>query len=407
MEEISAKRSDFATGISLLLPVTLSTMAIILLAPILPQLQAQFADAPGAEYLVPMILTVPALCVALLSPVAGILGDYFGRRRLLMLSLLVYGVVGVAPVFLTSIWAILASRIGVGITEALIMTLSTTMIGDYFHGERRDKWLAAQTAFGSLSALLFFNVGGLLGTIGWRAPFWVYASALLMLLAVVAFTREPGKDKGEAGHERHLHNVSWAGFPWLSMAGIIAVTIFASVLFYTVQIQTAPGLVILGLDNPAQIGFLTSIASIGVPLGTLIYSRVPLTPVRWLLLIEFSIFGIGFMAMSNAQTVPAFIIGCALNQVGAGMILPTLLVWAMSQLAFEVRARGTGVWQSAFALGQWLSPIAITIIASRAGGLLPSFSWLSFIAIGAAVLTLLGYFIARGGGGNAPKPVEG
>jgi MFS family permease len=91
------------TGVSLLLPITLSTMAIVLLAPILPQLLAEFSAIPGYEFWVPMILTVPALCVALLSPVAGILGDRFGRRRLLLWSFVVYAVVGVLPVFLSSL----------------------------------------------------------------------------------------------------------------------------------------------------------------------------------------------------------------------------------------------------------------------------------------------------------------
>ena len=82
------------TGISLLLPITLTTMAIVLLTPIVPDLMKQFSSVPNHEYWVPMILTLPSLCVALLCPVAGILGDYFGRRRLLLFSFLLYAVVG-------------------------------------------------------------------------------------------------------------------------------------------------------------------------------------------------------------------------------------------------------------------------------------------------------------------------
>lgn len=163
----------FMTGIALLLPITLSTMAIVLLAPILPALLGEFSHVPNYEYWVPMILTVPALCVALFSPVAGMLGDWFGRRRLLLWSFVGYAAVGIAPVFLTDLKAIIASRVLVGIAEALIMVLTTTMIGDYFEGESRDKWLAGQTAFASMSALVFFNLGGQLGSFGWRAPFWV------------------------------------------------------------------------------------------------------------------------------------------------------------------------------------------------------------------------------------------
>ncbi|BEU99579.1 MFS transporter [Novosphingobium olei] len=383
------------TGIALLLPITLSTMAIVLLAPVLPKILAEYASVPGFDYWVPMILTIPALCVALLSTAAGALGDYFGRRRLLIASFVLYAIVGVAPVFLKDLTAILISRVGVGVAEALIMVLSTTMIGDYFHGAARDKWLAAQTAFASMSALVFFNVGGQLGAFGWRTPFWVYTSALIMLALVLRFTWEPQGDvRNNGGDEAEAapHNSSWAGFPWGRMAVILAVTIYGAVFFYTVQIQAASGLGVLGVADPARVGFLTSIASIGVPLGTFIYSRIGRWPVQRLLTIEFSLLAVGFLAMGRASTPTGFLAGCFLNQLGAGLLLPTLLVWAMSLLSFQVRGRGAGMWQSAFALGQFLSPVIVTFSANATGGLQNAFSVLS----AAAVVGLIVVVIAAG-----------
>lgn len=389
------RRPSFMTGVSLLLPITLSTMAIVLLAPILPQLLEEFSQLPHHEYWVPMILTIPALCVAVLSPLAGIAGDWFGRRRLLMWSFVAYVIVGLAPIFLTSLPAILISRVGVGITEALIMVLSTTMIGDYYEGTARDKWLAGQTAFASMSALIFFNIGGQLGAFGWRMPFWVYSSALLMLMLIARFTWEPGERDASEAAMAAPHHASWAGFPWARMMGIIAITVYGSVFFYTVQIQAPGGLVALGLSDPARIGFLTSIASIGVPLGTLLYSRIGRWPVERLLLIEFSMLATGFYLMSHAATTGGFLVGCFINQLGAGMLLPTLLVWAMSLLAFQVRSRGSGMWTGAFAIGQFLSPVIVTFAGKQVGGLLPAFGVLSAAAGLGAALALLGTLRGR------------
>jgi MFS family permease len=346
----------FMTGFSLLLPITLSTMAIVLLAPILPGLLVEFAGIPGHDYWVPMILTVPALCVALFSPVAGMLGDWFGRRRLLVWALVAYALVGVAPVFLTDLTAILISRIGVGLAEALIMVLTTTMIGDYFKGAARDKWLAGQTAFASMSALLFFNIGGQLGRFGWRMPFWVYASALVMLALVLLFTWEPSEaDAGEEA-DHQPHHGTWAGFPWARMAGITAITVYGSVLFYTVQIQAGRGLALLGVADPGRIGFLTSIASVGVPIGTFIYSRIGRARWRICCCEEFAFLTVGFMLMGRAGSTAPFLAGCFVNQLGAGMLLPTLLVWAMDGLPFDIRARVAGLWTGAFSIGQFLCP---------------------------------------------------
>lgn len=370
----------FMTGISLLLPITLSTMAIVLLAPVLPRMLEEFSGIPGHEYWVPMILTVPALCVALLSPLAGILGDWFGRRKLLLWSFVGYAVVGVAPVFLTDITAILISRIGVGIAEALIMVLSTTMIGDYYQGAARDKWLAAQTAFASLSALVFFNFGGQLGAFGWRVPFWVYGSALAMLALVLLFTWEPSERDASEEASTAPHHASWEGFPWARMLRVIGITVFGSVLFYTVQIQASVGLNALGVSDPARAGLLTSIASIGVPLGTIVYSRIGRWPVARLLTIEFAMLALGFLLMSRAASPTGFLIGCFINQLGAGLLLPTLLVWAMSLLTFDNRSRGAGMWTGAFSVGQFLSPLAVTVASKQVGGLLAAFGVLSAAA---------------------------
>lgn len=353
-------------------------MAIVLLAPVVPQLMVEFGSVPNHEYLVPMVLTLPALCVALLCPFAGILGDRFGRRRLLLAAFVLYALVGIAPIFLTDLTAILISRIGVGIAEALIYVLSTAMIADYFEGTARDRWLAGQTAFASVSALIFFTVGGILGEFGWRAPFWIYLSALVMFALVWIYTWEL-EDDGTP-QQAQTQQIGWAGFPWGRMLTIVAITIYGSVFFYTVQIQSSLGLVALGMTSAAQIGLLTSIASIGVPLGTLVYSRVSGIGVHRLLLIELAVLALGFLLMGRTGTVSGFLLGCFVNQLGAGMLLPTLLVWAMSVLPFAFRSRGTGFWQSAFALGQWLSPIVVTVFAQRSGGLMGSFQMLAVLA---------------------------
>jgi len=394
------------TGISLLLPITLTTMAIVLLTPIIPDLMAHYATVPNHEYWVPMILTLPSLCVALLCPLAGIMGDWFGRRRLLLAAFLLYAVVGVMPVFLTDLTHILISRMGVGIAEALIYVLSTTMIGDYYKGASRDKWLAAQTAFASMSALLFFNLGGILGEGGWRTPFWAYASALVMFALVWKFTWEPhgepsGDDTPDDAAKAAPHNRSWEGFPWGTMAMIVAITIYGSVFFYTVQIQAPSGLAELGLHSPAERGFLTSIASIGVPLGTFFYSRMASRlAVGRLLLIEFALLAVGFMLMAKSGSVTGFLAGCLVNQVGAGLLLPTLLVWSMSILKFEFRGRGVGFWQSAFAFGQFLSPLVVTFAGRHTGGLLGAFSILSVAALGGVVVALIASRASHGKNGE-------
>lgn len=385
------RQAGTMTGIALLLPITLTTMAVVLLAPVLPRLMAEFAAVPGRDYLVPMVLTLPSLCVALLCPLAGLLGDRYGRRRLLLFAFLLYGVVGMAPLVLSDLWAILASRVAVGVAEALIYVLSTTMITEHFSGPARDRWLAGQTAFASISALIFFNVGGVLGGFGWRTPFWVYSSTFVMFALVWRYTWESRASAPAQTAKPAPARMEARG----RFAAIVAITVVGSVLFYTVQIQASTGLARLGLSSPARIGLLTSLASLGVPLGTLVYSRVA----RWrplrLLCAEFAILAAGFAMMGHSTGVPLFLAGCFVNQIGGGMLLPTLLVWSISLLPPKVRARGTGVWQSSFALGQWLSPLAVTTLSLRFGGLMAAFTALGCVALAATAVALVALVAPR------------
>lgn len=383
-------------GITLLLPITLAVMGIAVLVPDVPQLAAAFENVPHSLYLIQGgVLTMPALCVALFSPFAGWIADRIGRRPILIASMVAYAVVGVAPTVLDSLPAIIASRLLVGICEAVVMTVSTTLIGDYFHGHERESWLAGQTAVASMSALALVPIGGLLGRMyGWRGPFGVYMFSLLLAGGVWLFTWEP-----EAQHAQvpdpASPPVAAQSLPWAKLGGICVITLFASVMFYTMTTQSALALVALGVRDPARLGVLSTVAGIGVPVGTFVFRAAARRPIGALLGIEFFIIGSGFLGMGRASGPWSFVAAAAVNQLGCGMILPTLLTWASRDLDFRVRGRGTGIWQSTFAVGQFMSALIVTWIAADLGGLLPAFGALGLACAVAAVLSIAGQLLVR------------
>jgi MFS family permease len=111
-----------------------------------------------------------------------------------MAAMTVYAGIGIAPAFLDNLYAIMATRVGVGICESIVMTVSTTMICDYFSGKSREHWLAGQTATASLSALAIIPLGGVLAAnYGWHDPFFIYIYSLLVV-GVAIFIWEPPKE---------------------------------------------------------------------------------------------------------------------------------------------------------------------------------------------------------------------
>ena len=384
-------------GVILLLPVTLAVMGIAVLVPVVPQLMAHFQNVPNYQYIIQGgVLTMPALCITLFSPLAGWLADRFGRRRILLAAMLIYGVLGIAPTVLDNLFAIVGSRVGVGLCEAVVMTVSTTLISDYFKGRAREQWLASQTAVASLSALAIITLGGYLGAVyGWRGPFGVYLFSVVLAIGIWLFTWEPDAEtpvaqQGTAGAEPVV-------FPWARMSGICAITLFASVMFYTIQTQSSLALTSLGVTDPSRLGLFTAIASLGVPAGTFVFRALSRVPIALLLGLEFVIIGIGFVLMGRAADAQHFVAAAALNQLGCGMVLPTLLTWATRGLAFEIRGRGNGMWQATFAVGQFLSGLIVTFLGEHVGGLLPAFLALGVANIVMAVVAVAGSLRQRTG----------
>jgi MFS family permease len=399
----SGRRAGFLQGIMLLLPITMAVMGVSVLMPVVHLLLEHFKDVPNYEYLVMGgVVTMPSIWVLLLSPAAGWMADRFGRRRMLILSMVAYSFTGVAPVFLSSLYAIIVSRIGVGICEAVVMTVSTTMISDYFRGRARERWLASQTAVASVSALGIIYLGGQLGAAyGWRGPFYLYLYSWVLVLGVALFIWEPAaQEKAGQGQNSAAPTERIAGeyheFPWWRLIGICAVTLLGSVSFYTVITKNAEALVSLGVSDPARIGTLSVIATIGVPLGTFIYWGLSRLPIPWLLCVDFALIGLGFVWMGRATDPTFYEWGSFINQVGCGLVLPSLLVWATRGLAFNIRGRGTGMWNAAFAIGQFLSGMIITALSKPLGGLLPTLSLMGSVSLAVAVVAAVVGLALRG-----------
>ena len=383
-------------GITLLLPSGLSIMAIVVLVPILPLLLAHFKTLPGAEYRVPMLLTIPAACLVFMSPVAGWIADRVPRRRVLLIAMTLYAFIGMLPLVLNDYAGILASRVALGCVEAVVLTVSTTLVGDFFTGAARDRWLGYQIGVASLFATSLIWVGGALSAYGWRGPFAVYATALLMMAAVAKFTWEPDRV------ERVADDMRWAAFPWRRMSGFCTLTLFGSILFYFVLIQLPILFLKFGLGPSATSGFWLAVVGLGITSGTLVFGQIaPIGP-RKILIAAFTLLGIGFWAMHSATSLEMLIVAATVNQFGAGLLMPTLLTWSTRDLPPFFRGSGTGLWQGTFSMGQFLMPLLVTFIARNVGGLNVATSIFAGCA-GALALGFAAFELRTRGGSQHPK----
>ncbi|MGD8836440.1 MAG: MFS transporter [Desulfobacteraceae bacterium] len=353
----------------------LAVMANIVLAPILPLMKAHFSHLESVDLLISLAATLPALFVALFAIPAGILADRIGRKTLLLLSVAFYGVAGTAPLWLGTLPQIIVSRAFVGLMEAVLMTVGTAMIGDYFSGTRRERFLAAQTGSSTIAASILLLASGLLGSLGWRYPYAIYGFAFFLIPMVGFYLWEPQikASTGSAANPREAgpHKpFSFSGFiaEWWQLGGICLITVFGMTAFLITVIQLPFLLTERGMASPAFIGKCATVATLATVLGAILF-----TILTWRILVKLAaslfLLGIGFAFMGLSTTWYVATFGATVANLGAGIILPTLITWALSTLAPQKRGKGTGAWQAASFLGQFLSPLAVLGLNRLTGSL--------------------------------------
>lgn len=377
-----------AQGLSLVALGSLPTMAIAALVASLPLMFQQFAAVPGREWLVPMILTVPALCVAAFSAPLGLLADRWGRRPVLLLSLIAFTVFGALPMLFSSLPAIIASRAVVGIGEAGILAMGNTLLGDYFDEAGRQRWLGIQTTLGPFIGSAYIILGGVLAGQSWKAPFLLYLLGAGVLLLALFHLPEPKRAAATVSPALAEPAPRQEPFPWAT-AGLIGVsTVLAAVVFFLQAVQHGRIFADLGVATPERISVYVTLASMGTVVGGYVYKNLRPRPVATLMGFALACYGIAYIGVALAPNAIAGLVLDALGQFGSGFLLPTLIAWALSRYAFHHRGRGMGLWAACFFLGQFLSPPVMTLLAHGRLSFLQSVGVLGALCLLAALALL-------------------
>ena len=165
--------------------VLLDMLALGVIVPVLPALVLQFrsGDTASGAIIYGLFATVWSVMQFVFSPVLGSLSDRFGRRKVILLSNFGLGLDYVLMAMAPSLWWLFLGRVVSGITSSSLPT-ATAYIADVTPPEQRAaKFGMLGVSFG-VGFIVGPSVGGLLGSISLRAPFW---GAAVLSLANAAY----------------------------------------------------------------------------------------------------------------------------------------------------------------------------------------------------------------------------
>lgn len=382
----TTRQAGVPQGLIIIAISLLPMMAIVALMPIVPLLVKNFQHVPNIQTLAPLVLSAPGLCVALLSPFAGWLADRFGRRQLAITFAAVYGIGGMVPFFIQDFSVLLAGRLLLGVGEAFILTMGNTLLGDYFDKEQRAKWLMWQGIVGSACGSGLLAASGYLATFGWNFSFLVYGVALVIALAAYFFLFEPKRVTRTAAQSAAA---AAERFPRAVMLRIVVTTFVLAALYFVYTLQFSSALDALGLKEVHRIGNYSAVASMAVPLGAILFKLLSKRSAVLQFTVLFMLLGCGMVGIGLSTDIQTVIGFAFVQQLGAGMCIPILIGWGLRELPDQYRGRGMGLWTSAFFLGQFLSPLFVTLMRGWTGGLLQTFVACGLICIAIALGNLL------------------
>jgi MFS family permease len=375
-----------STKITLLLISMMTMMSNVAVVTILPRLSEIYANVEHIAFLSRMMITLPSLAIAILAPFLGHLVYTYGKRRSAIVGLFFFSVTGTAGLYLDGIYAILFSRFLLGIAIAILMIVSTSLIGDYFKGEERHKFMGLQSAFVSIGGIFFIVGGGMLSDMNWRYPFAIYGIGFIILLFAMKYIIEYTYQSQVIDDEEVNHRL----YPIYIMAFLLMA------VFYILPTQFPYLMINIFHATGEKTGLIIASAFVFNAIGAL--SFAPLKkhfdfPTMYML--GMAIIAVGFIGISQVRSLSWFFVTAPIIGLGGGILMTNITAWLLHYAHSTKRVKATAYLTSSLFLGQFFSPI-LTYPVVHYFGIVDFFKVMGIALITILLLVLVLKYIKQG-----------
>ncbi len=386
-----------------LLPV----MTTAVLSPSLAGLSEEFQSEAQVSVLAKLVLTSPALAIALGAGFVGVLLDRLGRLPILTLSLFGFAAFGCYGYWAEGLQEIILARFFFGFCVAGIMTTTATLLADLSATQDLRRVLGLQAALMGVWGITAQTFAGWMAEWHWRGPFLLYTISLPLLLWF--FTLQSGVLRS-AHHQEEAEVEAEVYSTRLTIAVLILLSVAAMSLFSLVPVHGPLYFKQILHRGPRGTAFLISSLTAASSLSSLtlaVWRRHLKT--SHLLLMGFAAISLSCALMGFTPMFWVVWIGMLCMGVGIGLVIPCLQTSLIQRVSSKGRGRALGIFTSANYIGQFLCPFWAQFFLLQGGhlSLFRACAWIgACLTLGVAILMSLHIFAEEAASGEAQAEIQ-
>jgi len=378
-----AQNLPLATCIALCGMAPLAGLSVSGIAPVMPQITAEFADTPNADVLVRLMMSGLSAATIVGALGAGVMASRLGTARLLQLTLAAFAVTGAGIFLLDNLYLMVAARLLQGVANGGAGVLALALLTTRVQAQRRDAWLGYFSVTGAVGFLLLIMVVGMLANFGWRYAFLIFLLAVPVGLAIALTFREEtsvqAAGQGDPQTSRKGLGIPWGMVLFGVLCGGITTTSSMYIPYYLDDIGNGP---------PETVAMVLMIGGATSALAAFLFGRIRahLSAIQ-AFVCAFALIAVGLLAVTATVSMAVIIGGWAAYGLGLGLMMPNLFSACAAATPELDRARMLGFVRSGIYGGPLIIQPGLEA-ALRWSGAIAAIAGIAALSLLALVMTL-------------------
>jgi MFS family permease len=360
-EKIKDKRKIYLdTNLQIIFGITLTyIMGVASITPAFPRIVKELNISAKDVGLLISVFSFPGI---LLTPFLGIVADRWGRKRIIIPFLVLFGIAGGLCFFVRDFKLLLILRLIQGIGAAPLGSLTVTIIGDLYSGKELVAAMGYNSSIRSIGSAGYPAIGGALAMIGWHYPFILPVIAVPIGFLVLSTLKVP-EPKNELHIREHL-NIVWKKLRSRQIIGLLVIGIIIFIMLFGSYMTCFP--LLLGNSfnaSPLIIGLIiASVSLIAAFTSSQLGRIVRLFSRKATLKMSFVLYTLALLIIPLISQLWLFFIPVIIFGIAHGMSIPVIQALFAEAAPLKYRATFMSVSGMTFRVGQTLGPFLIGLV---------------------------------------------